>query len=72
MPHIQQVLDFAAAHPRETSPMIVGYNGRWITGEFHCLGREPIHRGQRYTFAAARYSWSTPCRLGDVRRRRAA
>lgn len=72
VPHIQRVLDFMAGHPRETSPVIVGARGRWITGEAHCVDRSPIHRGWRYTFALARYDWSKPCRLGDFRRRLAA
>jgi hypothetical protein len=72
VPRIQRVLDFMAAHPSEASPVIVGQRGRWITGEASCMLREPIHRGHRYTFALARYHWSRPCRLGDVRRRLAA
>ena len=71
VPHIQRVLDFMAAHPVESSPVIIGQKSRWITGDAYCLLREPIHRGWRYTFALARYDWSTPCRLGDVRRRAA-
>lgn len=72
VPHIRRVFDLMAAHPRESSPVIIGSNGRWITGDAHCLGVEHIHRGRRYTLALAKYHWSTPCRLGDVRQRRAA
>jgi hypothetical protein len=71
IPHIQRVLDFMAAHPEHDSPIIIGHRGRWITGDARCVMVEPIHRGHRYTFALARYHWSTPCRLGDVRRRAA-
>jgi hypothetical protein len=67
IPHITDVFDLMAAYPREHSPIIAGETGRWITGEMYCIGREAIRRGVRYKLAAARYAWSHPCRLGDVR-----
>lgn len=72
VPHIQRVLDFMVANPREQSPVIIGHRGRWITGDAYCISRETIHRGWSYTLGLARYHWSTPCRLGFVDRKFAA
>lgn len=70
VPHIRRVFDHMAAHPTETTPVILGVKAsKFITGNAHCIGREPIHRGWRYTLALARYEWSRLLRLGDVRKR---